>query len=131
MKTIIAGSRTITDYAAVCKAVADSGFAVTEVVSGHASKRKVGEEWLPSVDLLGERWSREFLHKAPTLFRPNWLIGKQAGYVRNVEMAEYAEALIAVWDGESRGTKHMIDIARAKGLAIFVSVVEQARSKTL
>ena len=31
-------------------------------------------------------------------------------------MSEYADALIAFWDGESRGTKHMIDIVTEKGL---------------
>jgi dissimilatory sulfite reductase (desulfoviridin) alpha/beta subunit len=35
-------------------------------------------------------------------------------------MAENADALIAVWDGESRGTKMMIDIAKKKGLKVFV-----------
>ena len=42
--------------------------------------------------------------------------GKSAGYKRNLEMAENADALIAFWDGESRGTKHMIDIAKEKNL---------------
>jgi len=37
--------------------------------------------------------------------------GKSAGYKRNIDMGEYADALIAFWDGESKGTKHMIDIA--------------------
>jgi hypothetical protein len=37
-----------------------------------------------------------------------------------VEMADYAEVLIACWDGTSKGTKHMIDIAREKGLKVFV-----------
>jgi hypothetical protein len=34
-------------------------------------------------------------------------------------MALYADALIAVWDGESRGTKHMLDIAHREGLQVF------------
>lgn len=43
-------------------------------------------------------------------------LGKQAGYRRNEQMAEVADALIAFWDGESKGTKHMIDIMTNKGL---------------
>ena len=35
-------------------------------------------------------------------------------------MAEYADALIAVWDGESRGTKNMIDEATSRNLKLFV-----------
>lgn len=46
--------------------------------------------------------------------------GKKAGYIRNVEMAENANALIAFWDGQSKGTKHMIDIATEKNLPIRV-----------
>lgn len=37
--------------------------------------------------------------------------GKSAGYIRNEEMAEYADHLILVWDFESRGSRHMFDIA--------------------
>jgi len=42
--------------------------------------------------------------------------GKSAGYKRNVQMAENADALVALWDGKSRGTKHMLDIAKEHGL---------------
>lgn len=48
------------------------------------------------------------------------LDGKSAGFKRNVKMAEYADALVAFWDGSSRGTKHMIDIAKEKGLDIRI-----------
>ena len=53
-------------------------------------------------------------------------LGRGAGYVRNVQMAFYADALIAFWDGESRGTKHMIDIAKEKGL--MVRVIQDERT---
>jgi hypothetical protein len=46
--------------------------------------------------------------------------GRSAGYKRNTVMADNATHLVAFWDGVSRGTKHMIDIARAKGLIIRV-----------
>ena len=35
-------------------------------------------------------------------------------------MAEYADALVAFWDGESKGTKHMIETAKEKGLDIRI-----------
>ena len=47
-------------------------------------------------------------------------LGKRAGYLRNEQMADYADALIAVWDGKSKGTKHMIDSAASKGLIVKV-----------
>lgn len=46
--------------------------------------------------------------------------GRGAGKIRNIEMALVADALVAVWDGYSKGTGHMIDCARAKGLKIHV-----------
>ena len=46
--------------------------------------------------------------------------GKSAGYKRNVVMAENAEALLAIWDGTSKGTGHMINIAKERGLKVVV-----------
>jgi hypothetical protein len=117
MKTIIAGSREIQDYASVLSAIESSQFAISEVVCGMAR----------GVDSLGMRWAIE--NKKPyKAFPADWNgLGKKAGYLRNVDMANYAEALIAVWDGKSRGTNHMIDIARAKSLKVFIYEVQQRR----
>ena len=46
--------------------------------------------------------------------------GRGAGFIRNVEMAEMADALVAFWDGKSKGTKHMIDTAKKKNLSVRV-----------
>lgn len=46
--------------------------------------------------------------------------GKSAGYRRNMIMAENADLLIAFWDGKSKGTKHMIDIAKAEKIPVEV-----------
>lgn len=110
MKTIIAGSRAITDYRAVKRAIRDSCYTVAEVVSGGAS----------GVDILGEKWARA--HSIPVKrFPADWeLHGKSAGPIRNKEMANYADALIAIWDGKSRGTANMIQLARKSNLPIFV-----------
>lgn len=110
MKTIIAGSRGITDYMLLLQAVLDAPWHITEVVSGRAR----------GVDTLGELWA-ERNHVPVTLFPADWdRFGKRAGYVRNIEMARYADALLALWDGHSRGTRHMIDIAEAHDLKVKV-----------
>lgn len=110
MKTIIAGSRDITSYSAVELAVLASGFDVTEVVSGTAR----------GVDRNGELWATA-TGVPIKRFPADWKrYGVRAGLIRNKEMAAYADALIAVWDGQSSGTAHMIKSAQARGLKVFV-----------
>ena len=110
MKTIIAGSRGINDFNTVRDAAYSAPWEFSEIVSGGAR----------GVDCLGEQFG-DGINVPVTIFPANWnKYGKSAGYKRNVEMADYADALIAVWDGKSKGTKHMIDIATSKGLKIYV-----------
>lgn len=71
-------------------------------------------------DRLGEKYAKENgFHVA--YFPADWeRHGKAAGYIRNREMAQNADALVAFWDGESRGTKSMIDLAKEYDLAVRV-----------
>lgn len=121
MKVIIAGSRSITDMYIVEKAITlflASNGKITEVVCGGA----------PGVDTLGKKWA-ESQNIPVKYFWSKWkdwnglpeykIRIKQgangrsynalAGFNRNEKMANYADALIAVWDGKSSGTAHMID----------------------
>lgn len=109
MRTIIAGSRGVTDIEVVREAVAKCGWMPTVVISGTAR----------GVDTLGEQWAVE--NNVPVEKYPaDWNKFKRAaGFRRNEKMAKRAQALIAVWDGHSRGTRHMIDVARREGLIVF------------
>lgn len=113
MKTIIAGSRNIKDYETVAQIIKASGFVITEVVSGTAA----------GVDSLGEAWAQ--INEGPVKqFPADWKRhGKGAGYIRNSIMADYADALIAIWDGTSKGTNHMIKTAINNGLRVYVGKV--------
>ena len=104
MKVIIAGSRTLSNPLLITQAIEESGFEVTEVVSGCAQ----------GVDRAGEDWAA--LNNIPVKrFPAKWhKHGRQAGWLRNKEMAVYADALIAIWDGKSKGTRHMIEIAKSR-----------------
>lgn len=114
MKTIIAGSRTITNYDLVEKAIQKSNIDITEIVSGTAS----------GVDSLGEQYAKKY-NIPIKQFPADWnTYGKRAGYLRNVEMAEYADACIIIWDGSSKGSKMMIDIARQHNLVLFIQKVK-------
>jgi len=111
MKVIIAGSRNFNDYN-LLKSSCDNlltQFTNIEIVSGTAR----------GADKLGERYAREKGYSIKE-FPANWSLGKSAGYIRNDEMAKYADMLIAFWDGTSKGTKHMIDLANKRGIKVVV-----------
>lgn len=115
MRVIIAGSRFITNYDLVVDAVKESGFNITEVVCGAAN----------GVDSLGERYAKENNIKL-SYFYADWKgLGRAAGPKRNEQMGNYGEALIAVWDGESKGTKHMINYAKKKKLLVYVKNINE------
>lgn len=126
IRVIIAGSRDFADYSTLSNIaehilrlyVYKKGFEPEdiEIISGGAK----------GADILGERYGYVYGYKTKR-FPANWdLYGKSAGYIRNKEMAKYASykkgygALIAFWDGKSKGTKNMISIAKEYGLKVFI-----------
>lgn len=110
MRTIIAGSRHLEDYDLVVDAIDKASWKPTLVVSGGAK----------GIDSLAEQWASNNniqVEKHPA----NWKqFGRAAGPVRNKEMAKNAEGLIAIWDGKSKGTKSMIELAHKANLAVYV-----------
>lgn len=109
MKVIIAGSRTFKNDELLWKVMKEFKD-VSEVLCGGAR----------GADERGQLWAYE--HGIPVkMFIPDWdRFGKAAGMKRNIQMAEYADALIAFWDGESPGTKNMIAEATKRGLNVTV-----------
>jgi YspA, cpYpsA-related SLOG family len=77
-------------------------------------------------DTLGEQWALR--HNMPVKYFPaEWdKYGRSAGYRRNSDMAAFSTHLCAFWDGQSRGTKHMIDLATKAGLIVHVAHYEGA-----
>ena len=71
-------------------------------------------------DTLGEKYAQDEGFSLE-VFLANWnKFGKSAGFRRNEQMAEVADALIAFWDGKSNGTKHMIEIMENKKVLVRV-----------
>lgn len=116
-KVIIAGTRSFQDYE-LLQSYVDYMLSrttdVIEIVSGGAK----------GADALGECYAKEHGYRLK-IFPANWeQYGKAAGYRRNAEMAAYADALIAFWDGKSRGTMHMINLAKQHHLKIRIKIYE-------
>ena len=114
MKLIVAGSRVGFVARNVFEAIEESPFygKITEIVSGGAK----------GVDRDGEYFAK--CNNLPIKqFIPDWnKYGKSAGMIRNHEMAEYADALVAVWDGKSRGTQHMILDMQKTGKPVHIYI---------
>ena len=112
MKLIIAGGRDFSDYELLCKEVdkITAGKPAVEIVSGGAK----------GADRLGEHYAID-KNLQVKRFPADWdLYGKAAGFKRNAEMAQYADHCICFWDGKSKGTGHMIDLAKRANLSITV-----------
>jgi len=112
MKVIIAGGRDFSDFSLLnekCEVILKDESDI-EIVSGAArGADKMGEQY---ASLKGFGIKR---------FPAEWdKYGKSAGYKRNEQMAQYADTLIAFWDGSSKGTKHMIDLANRNKLKVHV-----------
>lgn len=111
MKLIIAGTRTFKDYdyfkSVVMKNLTEMP---TEIISGGAK----------GTDTLAQEYADEY--EIPfTEFPANWeKHGKSAGPIRNREMASHGTHCLVFWDGKSRGTTNMIDIAIGKNLPLVV-----------
>jgi hypothetical protein len=117
VRTIVAGSRGITQESVVRAALHEAflfeAIVPTAIVSGRAR----------GVDLLGEAIAKKAgvsVVGFPAKWKENGQINPRAGFVRNVQMALYADALVAVWDGTSPGTAHMIRVAQRMGLKVYV-----------
>lgn len=110
MRTIIAGSRGCTDPSALAAALQSCGWVPTLVISGTArGVDRMGEEWAERAGVPAVRYPAEWER-----------YGVSAGHRRNAVMAGHAQALVALWDGKSRGTAHMIQTAQRRGLRVFV-----------
>ena len=127
MKVIIAGSRNL--YPSIDKIqeyVDRSGFEVTELVNGLAD----------GIDSRAKDWA-DFKGIKVIPFPAEWdeaevKYGNRnaAGPIRNKAMADYAEALILVWDGKSPGSASMKVLALERGLLLFEVIVKKKRKRS-
>ena len=115
MRTVIAGSRDITDTDRVCLLLDECPWTVTTVLSGKA----------PGVDTIGEHWA-DTKGVPVDPYPPDT---KRYGvpvafFIRNQVMAENAEALMLVWDGNSKGSRDMLERAKRQCLRIYEVILQ-------
>lgn len=125
-RIIVAGSRTFTDY----KYFRDIVIGVLEKINYNIEYFITGRAPDGPDDMIYHfcRWDLNFDYIEK---KADWKkLGKAAGMVRNIEMAEIATGLIAFWDGKSRGTKQMIDEANKRGLEVLVVMFDAEEQPT-
>lgn len=114
MKLIIAGGRDFDDYDDLCYELdhlypAPKHSKITLITGCAQGADQLGRDWAASVGVEEDRYPA------------NWAAyGKQAGPIRNGQMAAVADVLVAFWDGKSNGTRNMIDTAVSCGLEVHV-----------
>ena len=83
-----------------------------EIVSGGAR----------GVDTSARKYAKEKGIKL-TEFLPEYeKYGRSAPLKRNITIIEYADAVLAFWDGQSRGTKFVIDHCRKRNIPLKVYI---------
>ena len=110
MKTIIVGSRNHFDTKWFHKAIENSGFEITGIVSSG----------MLGIDRLAEQYALE--RKLPiyrfTMNKKKY--GRSADIMRNLQMVNVADAVIAIWDGKAYNAGHILNVAYRNNLRIYV-----------
>lgn len=125
IRVIIAGSRDFDDFPKLMNSCIDILSSITNK-NNDLDKIRIVSGTARGADKLGEQYAKIAGYEV-SRFPADWDgLGKRAGYIRNAEMAKFAVAdgnygvLIAFWDGKSKGTKHMIDLANKYGLEVHI-----------
>lgn len=116
IRVCIAGTRTFNDYSLLKTIITNAFFDISRlhIISGHAK----------GADELGERFANEN-NLLLDIYPADWrLYRNRAGAIRNAEMAQVSDCLVAFWDGESRGTKNMIkNMKKLKKLVLIYNYI--------
>jgi hypothetical protein len=108
MKVAVIGSRNFNDYEKVKQVLSTKN--ITLLVSGGAK----------GADTLGQKYAEE--HDIETkIFLPDWeKYGKKAGFLRNSDIINESELVIAFWDGVSKGTLDSLKKAKKENKNILI-----------
>lgn len=136
MKLIIAGSRNFNNLYTIfiTNLINHCNINISEIVCGcgGTDEDEVGELQSANqfvsdqgIDLLGEKWAVGHGYGPKYIPAKCRKIGRAAGPIRNKEMAEYGDALLLIWDGESRGSKSMKELMLKSGKPIYEVILKK------
>ena len=114
MKVAVIGSRGFNDYELVKKTL--SKIQITLLISGGAL----------GADTLGEKYAKDNGIETK-IFKPDWeKHGKAAGMLRNTDIINEAELVVAFWDGSSKGTLDSINKAKTLNKKLIIKNYENS-----
>jgi len=121
IKIIIAGSRDITDYNELLKALSA---AIDRNVIPRANSYEIISGGARGVDTLARKYANCMNYKLIEM-KPLYLGTNDRGAPirRNIDMANYGDILIAIWNGISPGTKHIISYMQKIGKPVYIHYV--------
>ncbi|MBR2861832.1 MAG: DUF2493 domain-containing protein [Clostridia bacterium] len=118
-RIVVAGSRNFNEYSVAKKyidaCIKDLKNSCTFIFVSGTCK---------GADLLGEKYAIENGFEIER-YPAQWNIyGRGAGIRRNEQMAQVSDIVICFWDGKSKGTKSMIELAKKNNKTIYIKLVE-------
>lgn len=115
MKLIIAGSRGITNHGTLARSIEAIGTKPTKIIIGNAK----------GVDAIAENYAAIKEIPCEVIDAPWDQYGRPAGQIRNDRITNEADALLAIWDGQSSGTRTLITMMNKKNKPVFLHLVDQ------
>lgn len=107
MKTGVIGSRSFNDYNLLCNIL--SNYSIDEIISGGAK----------GADSLAIKYAKDNNIKFIEYY-PDWSKGNHAGFLRNQQIVDASDIIIAFWDGKSNGTRDSIKKAKQQNKLVIV-----------
>jgi len=124
LKLAIAGSRSCDDHFLVFEYLIIFSTAWEEETRPEEKIMEIVSGGAKGPDTFAEKYA--IINQIPTkIFLPDWnKYGKSAGFIRNKQIVDYSDMVLAFWDRKSKGTKSTIDLAIKQGKPIWIIPTE-------
>lgn len=119
MKVWFCGSRGFKDHKTIRDLIYIHYKQSSEIRTGGAKGiDKITEKAVIDLQASNEKNYDGIVPKLLESLKPDWKVGKHAGLLRNKEGVDWADLIIAIWDGKSPGTAHCVKYAMEQNVKV-------------